>query len=326
MRWLHLVLATFLVSGCAAAPSKSTAPQQADNAPRKEAPTAERNRFYSNPAKNWSTAAPGVAVTFFDQRDPDRAQLMTRPAELELDKLPRGTIPEPLDAKDAPARLPASVAPSELKVERPYGWSNDQSSATLSIEGKLVRLQIGNVGDEFAASERAYRTCGTQMQGSALLPARWMTLAPNTMGKVRLRVVDAWFDSNSCQASVVRTTVIEPAPLLNGLVYAFRSRCKDCKERDSLVLITPPVTTLAHGIVGKSARVSTGSFVLARVALRRGAAASLGGPVGSHMIDQWYDALGGSGVRGDAVIGVDVSHAVAEDKPLAIAYATIIRS
>jgi hypothetical protein len=188
-----------------------------------------------------------------------------------------------------------------------------------------VRLQIGNVGDEFAAGERAYRTCGTQMQGSALLPARWMSLAPNAVGKVRLRVVDAWFDPSSCQASVVRTTVVEPAPLLNGLIYAFRSRCKDCKERDSLVLITPPVSTLAHGIVGKSAHVSAGSFMLARVSLRRGAAASLGGPVVAHMVDQWYDALGSYGVRGEALIGVDVSHTVAEDKPLAIAYATIIR-
>jgi hypothetical protein len=322
---IGLALTGSLLGGCAA-PAATQAPRAPEVAREASQPKSKQksSRFYVNPAERANKSTAGVSITFIDDREPNRASFVVRPADIALDKLPRAVIPPPLEEKEAPKHLPTSNGPSELKIERPGGSWSDYGTAVVTVEGKLARLQIGNVGDEFAASDRAYRSCGPS--AGALVPARWMTLAPGPKGKVTLRVVDAWFDQSSCATSVVRVTNVEPAPLLGGLVYAFRSKCDSCKERDSVTIVSPPLSLVAQGTVGKSAKVSSGNFMVAKLLLGKGAASSFGGTLAAHVAENWYTSLGvENALRGDAVIGVDVSHVVTDERPVAIAYATLLR-
>jgi hypothetical protein len=317
------------LAGCAASAPEPAAPEspqtvRAQPARTKASARVVRQRLNVDPARPRAGQAAGVSVVSFDARDPSRGQMVVDPALLDLSSLPLATMPEPLDTKYKPLRMPESAAPSELRLDRQAGWSSNYGTVSIGIDSGLARLLIGAVDDDVSASAKVYRTCNAD-HGGSLEPARWMVLAPDAQGKVVLRVVDAWFDPRTCKAAVVRTTRVAPAPLLGGLVYAFRTRCKACNEGETLTLLSPAVAPVAVSGLGSSAQFSQGSFVVAKLALRRGAASSFGGSVAKGTIDHWFEALGGTRPHGETLFGVDVSHAVGQANPIAIAYATVIR-
>jgi hypothetical protein len=264
-----------------------------------------------------------------DTGDPNNGRLRVAPAPLDLASLPSVEVPAPLEPKDAPRALPTSKAVPSLKIEKiDSGWrarGAEGSAVYVVLDEKLGRIQIGTIDPNRNATDRVYRTCGDRYYQQAMLtPARWQTLTRQD-GRTKLTIVDAWFDARSCKASVVRQTEVEPKPVLGSLLYAFRSPCEHCVAGERVTFIAPPLTQVAAEGVGGEATISHGSFALVELPLRRGGAASFAGQVPAHALTTWSKALGlEDSERADVTMGVELQQAVGDERPLGIAYATLM--
>jgi hypothetical protein len=318
-------------SACAAAPTtpaKSPASDEAKAAKAQKAKPADDE--ITTVALDDGGLPPGV-FSVDSQARSQAGRVPVRPTALDLDALPLVTLPPPLDRDKAPASLPPSKGKSTLKVESiDSGWRSQNSggnSVYVVLDDKLGRLQIGTVADDKNATDRVYRTCGERhYQRPMLTPARWQTLRKTDAGAVEYRIVDAWFDAKSCEASVVRETVVAPVALLGTLLYAFRTSCDDCAPKETVTFLAPPLSQLAANGVGGEATASQGAFTLIRLPMRRGGASSFAGQVQAHQLTKWNEELGGdNGELREVLMGAEIQHTVADPQPVAIAYATLVR-
>lgn len=292
------------------------------------APPPTRIAFLeSADGKTKQSLPPGVTIA---EREPNNQRTTVAPTALDLSTLPTATIPEPLAQKDAPKKLPASRARDDLRIEKidtGYSSRHRQTSAVyVIVDAPMGRLQIGTVQSDRNASDRVYRTCGDKYYAQPLLtPARWETLTVNAAGVTEYRVVDAWFDAQSCEAAVVNETVVVPKPVLGGLMFAFQSRCDDCFPRHGVTFIAPALTQLAASGVGGKAQASHGKFSIVELPIRRGGAASFTGTVAAHALKPWLESMKWMSVNADVTMGAEITQAVPDRAPQAIAYATLVK-
>ncbi len=337
MRGWMVALWTLLVPACGggaqmAAPETAkkddTKPQPPGKAPR------AADKKSSKKVKHVGTSdddMPAGVMTVDAALHNSTGRVPVKPTDLVLDDIPIIKVPDPLDQKDAPAALPQSLRPAGLRVEkidRSYPSHDAYGSAVyVVLEEPLGRLQIGTIADDRNASERVYRTCGDRYYNRPMLtPARWQTLSANKEGEVEFKIVDAWFDAQSCEASVVRETIVKPKAVLGSLLLVFRSECDECLPKQAVNFLAPPLGQLAANGVGGDAAASHGSFTMVRLPLRRGGAASFTGQAQAHSVKRWFEALHADSLgESDVFIGAEVQHAVADAQPIAITYATLVR-
>jgi hypothetical protein len=317
--------ATEVKTPAATPPTHAAKTVKAKERPATERPTHFASLFNSKDSEPTGELPPGILIT--DNRNRDR-QTPVRPAAMDLSSLPLGAIPKPLDQKDAPKVLPANRGSRDLKTEAIESGSRSRSAAVyVVLDAKMGRLQIGTVSHELAASDRVYRTCGEKFYTRPFLtPARWETLTVNAKGVAEYRIVDAWFDAQTCETSTVRTTVIRPKPVLGGLMYAFQNNCEDCFPRKAVTFLTPTLTQLAATGVGGKAYATHGThFSIVSLPIQRGGAASFTGTAAAHSLKPWLEALKQTAPNADATMGAEITQAVPDVMPSAITYATFIK-
>jgi hypothetical protein len=236
---------------------------------------------------------------------------------------------EPLLYKNAPKGLPpASRSPLLLKATNARAWgvrSIGPRSVYVRVKGNgLSRLQLGSPSSARGGSERVYRRCGTnQHTRGSLTPARWDTFELRDGAEPSYSISNAWFEGVSCNASVVQRVEVKPATIVEGLLYAFVTACRDCGGKRRLSLLMPPASDAAIDAVGGSATTTHGAFTVVHMPLRRGGAGAFTATLRKHAVGSWARKLGVEAAAGEHVrIGMDVVHAVGDDKPTAIAYAS----
>lgn len=269
---------------------------------------------------------PGVTVA---ARSPDNRRTPVEPTALDLAALPVAAIPKPLEHTHAPKKLPPSQPRDDLRIEPiDTGYrsrSQPVSAVYVVVDAKMARLQIGTVASDRNASDRVYRTCSDKYYSQPVLtPARWETLTIDEAGTAEYRVVDAWFDAQSCEAAVVKETVIHPKPVLGGLMFAFQSKCDECFPRHAVTFLAPALTQLAAGGVGGKAQASHGKFSIVELPVRRGGAASFTGTAPAHALKPWLESTTWRTIDADVMIGAEITQAVPDRAPQAIAYATLV--
>ncbi len=244
--------------------------------------------------------------------------------ELALPSLPEATPPAPLAAKYIPTTLPLGIKPHNLTIEafdtRTRG--GEGRPVYVSAPGPLARVQISYVERRQHAGNRVYRSCGEEMFHQPFVsPMRWETLAVNAKGVVEYRIHDGWFESRSCKASLVRETVIQPQPLLGGLLYAFRTRCDDCPARETITVLAPSTLETQVAGVGGTATAAQGSFAIIELPVRRGGATSFAANLSPYALISWNSALATELPPTHARLGIEISQTVADPSPIAIAFA-----
>lgn len=307
----------------ASAPTSTTAPSPAPTT------TVATSSTSQEPAEHADHGLPPGVIRLSHDDGDDLNRVRVAPTSLELAALPSVDVPEPLDAKDAPERLPPSKATPRLKIEKiDSGWrarGAEGSAVYVVLDAPLGRIQIGAIAPDRNATDRVYRTCGDRYYSKATLtPARWQTLTREG-GVTKLTIVDAWFDAQSCEASVVRETEVAPKPVLGYMLYGFRSPCTSCGAGERVTFIAPPLGQVAADGVGGKATVSHGSFTLVELPLRRGGAASFTGQAAAHAMKTWAEALDVDNATAvDVMMGAELQQAVGDDQPVGIAYGTIL--
>lgn len=336
MRFAILAASVALAAcgGSATAPAKAPAPQKdtarvASQPKAKSPPKAPQKAIKlvslfqtgesDEPAAN---LPPGIMIA---SRDARMAQVPVQPAELNLGSLPLAEVPEPLKHESAPKALPNAAPSNAIRIEKVARSRN--SAVYIVLKAKMGRLQIGSINPQLNAGDRVYRTCGEEYYTRPMLtPARWETMTVDAQGKAEYRVVDAWFDQKSCDAAVVSTTVVRPQPVLGGLMYAFQTKCDKCKSGHTVTFLAPSIHQLAASGVGGKAHASHGNALsLITLPIRKGGAASFAGTIHVHNLAQWLQAMKQEAPKADVSIGVEISQAVADEGPHAIAYATFIK-
>ena len=269
---------------------------------------------------------PGILI--MDKRSQNQ-QTPVRPTAMPLDALPTVAIPKPLEQKDAPKALLPNRGTSDLRTETVNNRSsrNDGGAVYIVLEAKMGRLQIGSINPDLNASDRVYRTCGDKFYSQPYLtPARWETFSIDGAGVAEYRVVDAWFDAQSCETSVVKTTVVRPHLLLSGLMYAFRNNCEDCTPQHTVTFLTPTLTQLNASGVGGRAHATQGTlFSIVSLPVQRGGAASFVGTAMAHSLKNWLAAQRQDAPVADVAMGVEIMQAVPDTAPQAIGYATFMK-
>jgi hypothetical protein len=339
-----------LLGGCASSVSEALAPQasEADNrqASQRDGGTgntsqvlaiapqrmrSQRERPAPRGQRVIDTIEGAAGVTLVDQHSKQQGpqRLPVRPVSFDLDSLPQFDMPAPLDRKSAPRSLPNThAAPLKIdKQSRSWRSKRDGDAVYVRVAAPLARLQIGTIAEGRLGQQRVYRTCGASYQRAGqLLPARWVSIDVDNRGEAVLRVTDAWFDVKTCKAAVANETEFQPAAVMGGLMFAYKSRCKDCSEGERITVIAPALTNFATSGMGGKASASHGGFSVVELPVQRGGAAAFKGRVGNHALSTWLRALKAPrrSVK-SALVGVEIAQAVSDDAPLAVAYATLLR-
>lgn len=289
-------------------------------------PTDLNAMFRTESSEGSAQLPPGILI--LDKRTHDQ-QPPVRPTAMPLDALPTVAIPKALEQKDAPKALLPNPGTHDLRIEKVNsGRSRDNGSAVyVVLEAKMGRLQIGSINPDLNASDRVYRTCGDKFYSQPYLtPARWETFSIDAAGVAEYRVVDAWFDAQSCDVSVIKTTVVRPHALLSGLMFAFRSSCEDCSPQQAVTFITPTLSQLnATGMGGRAHATQGTLFSLVSLPVQRGGAASFVGTAMAHSLKSWLTAQRQDAPTADVAMGVEIMQAVPDSAPQAIGYATFMK-
>jgi hypothetical protein len=339
--WAVAAPLALVACGGAATPAPATTANEAKAEPKAavatKAPAVSSTASTTDEPKD-DGLPPGILLVTAPDAGLNSGRVPVNPTTLDLSALPEAKLPKPLDAKDAPKTLPKGPEPKHIEIEKiDSGWrarGANGSAVYVVLKEKLGRIQIGTIDPNRNATDRVYRTCGDRYYENPMLtPARWQTLSLDG-DKVKLTVVDAWFDAKSCQASIAKTTTIEPKPLLGTMLLAYRRSCDDCGPGGRVVFIAPPLSQVAASGLGGDSTVSHGAFTIVELPLRRGGAASFTGQVSSHQMKTWNETLRGdveaesddvmkSMGQGDLVLGAEIQQAVSDPKPIAITYATL---
>lgn len=343
-RLLGLVGASAGLTACGGAPPLSTAapaPQAVASATSKSGAPAPvivgaPRSFVLDPGNRART----------DLRAAGPRRALVSPEPFRVADLPQGRVPEMLPASqpaDAAADAATSTDPGpELLVD----W------AALSSEAKLIRAQNGHTsvrvtlrnqalgririgGREGAVTPNGsggvYVTCGGEYRGRTMMaPARWEWLSME-QGAMRLHIVNAWFDTQACKATVVARAQVSARALPGGLLYAFRecegptaetmAQALPCK-REVITFLGPRAQQVVASGVGGEARTAISGFSRVSLPLRRGGGGSFMGRVDTLTLRDWIAATGSkSFLHGETEVGVEVVQGIDDPEPLGVSYA-----
>jgi hypothetical protein len=278
----------------------------------------------------------GVLIYQVNPNERQPVRVPVRPVAFDVASLPLIKFPKALDQASAPKELPKSEGASGLRIEPVGGWaaagSGRAQAVYVIVDAPMGRLQIGgNFDERNHNSDRVYRTCGEQyFTQPVLLPARWTTLNRNSKGEAVLKISDGWFEAKACEASLVRSVEVRPKALLGGMAFAFRLACepepkKPCPPGEQVVVLAPALSSGEAASVTGDAVATHGNYTQVLLPLRRGNAASFVGEVQQHQLTAWFASTTNETSPGSAVFGIEISHAVSDDAPQAIAYATVVK-
>src|SRR6185503_2140642 len=224
------------------------------------------------------------------------------PEAFQLEDLPRITMPDPLDAAAAPYQAAGDEA-TELAVDwksssNPLGATKSDTftSVRISLAGQVYgRIRIGYSEGTVtgAGAGGIYVSCGglaTSLR--KLVPARWEMIETTPKGSLSYRVVNAWFDPQTCKASIVARASVAAPRLVGGMLYAFRQVPASGASDEALVLIGPRFAHLATGAIGGDSIVAGGAFTRVTFPVRRGGGASLVGRIAATTAREWAQTLG----------------------------------
>lgn len=337
-RLLGLVGASIGLTACGGAPPVSAA------AP---APTAVAATPSKSPAP---VIVEGARAFVLDPGSRQRTDLraagprraLVSPEPFRVADLPQGMVPEMLPVSQPSDAATSSDTGPELLVD----W------AALTSEAKLIRAQNGytsvrvtlrnqalgriRIGGREGAvmldgSGGVYVTCGGEHRGRTMMsPARWEWLSME-QGAMLLHVVNAWFDTQACKATVVTRTQVSARALPGGLLYAFRecegptsetmAQALPCK-RELITFLGPRAQQVVASGVGGQARTAIGGFSRVSLPLRRGGGGSFMGRVDAPTLRNWLTTTGSkSALHGELEVGVEVVQGVDDPEPLGVAYA-----
>lgn len=276
---------------------------------------------------------------------PSGPRPQVKPEPFEVSALSKGNIPDGLAPEDAPVDELPNMATNEAKdlfVDWQSAYRQGKfaslfsmreaapayTTVRISLQGyAMARLRIGHNEGTVTKSGGGgvYATCQVPLESfRRIVPARWETLRVLPTGQVSLRVTDAWFDSHSCKASVVRKTEVPLTSLSGGLFLAYREACKDCAGGERLVLLTASALNVSASAVGGEAVTQVGAMTKVVLPLRRGGGGSVVVRHSGTVVTEWFQAIGRTEemIPADVIAGVDVMQGVSEDEPVAIAYRT----
>jgi hypothetical protein len=339
VRALGLVGVSIGLTACGGAPPVSTAAQP----PKPVASTTSKSHA---PAPLIVEAAPAFVADpgnrlRTDLRAAGARRALVSPEPFRIADLPQGVVPEMLPVNQPADVTTSSDAGPELLVD----W------AALSSEAKLIRAQNGYTSVRVTLHNQAlgririggregavtldgaggvYVTCGGEYRGRTMIsPARWEWLSME-QGTMRLHIVNAWFDTQTCKASVVTRTEVSARALPGGLLYAFRecegptsetlAQALPCK-REFVTFLGPRAQQVVASGVGGEARTAIGGFSRVSLPLRRGGGGSFMGRVDAPTLRNWLTATGSqSALQGEMVVGAEVVQGIDDPEPLAVAY------
>lgn len=338
-RVLGLVGASAGLTACGGAPPVSTAapaPQAVASTSKSSAPAAviveSPRSFVLDPGNRVRT----------DLRAAGPRRSLVSPEPFRVADLPQGRVPEMLPVSQPSDAATSTDTGPELLVD----W------AALSSEAKLIRAQNGHTSVRVTLRDQAlgririggregavtssgsggvYVTCGGEYRGRTMMaPARWEWLSME-QGAMRLHIVNAWFDTQACKATVVARAQVSARALPGGLLYAFRecegpssetmAQALPCK-RELITFLGPRVQQVVASGVGGEARTAIGGFSRVSLPLRRGGGGSFMGRVDALALRDWITATGSkSFLVGEMEVGVEVVQGIDDPEPLGVAYA-----
>lgn len=259
------------------------------------------------------------------------ARAPVAPEAFRIEDLPQVTLPDPLDAATAPTTSggdPATeLVPDWKSSSSPLGLGKGASytSVRVGMSHGSGKLRIGNaegtVGPDGAGGP--FVSCGGPATSARkLVPARWEIVEANPKGGLDFKVVNAWFDTQTCTAAVVARVFVTTRRLAGGMIYAFRSRGAGAAQDEVLSLVGPRFAHLSTGAIGGDASVQVNDVTRISLPIRKGGGASIMGRVAPTMAAVWMKVAGLEPVSDsrDLVVGVEVSQGVEDPAPLAIAY------
>lgn len=259
------------------------------------------------------------------------------PETFQLQALPLFVVPEPIElAAPAPSEVNDNPA-TELFVDwkgagRPLGppKSDAVTSVRVSLSGGVYgRIRVGYTNGTVSAdgSGGAYVNCGgPPASPRRLVPARWEMVLATQKGGIEYRVVDAWFNLQTCSASIVARASVSPPRLAAGLLYAFRQASAKTPDVEALTVIGPRFAHLATGSLGGDATILAGSFSSVTLPMRRGGGASVVARVAATTAREWSQMTGIAPVaEGELLVGIEIAQGVEDPSPVAITYVGVPR-
>jgi hypothetical protein len=329
MRAHCLAALALALTACASAPSPAVSRTAALTSSAVNDPKASPEGATLVPTPEPSDLA-AMEQRLFDLR-PLRGSPAVRapiaPEEMRPEMLPLLTIPEPLPVLLAPAAVTGRETDELLfdgKSEAPT-LPTKHGDPALSVRLTLRDRSIGRMQIGYAAakvSSGVVVPCGGPGANvRAVIPLRWETIQPTDGARVEFEVVNGWFDTAACRASVVERASVLAVPVLGRLLFAFRLRASTPDAPESLALLGPRFAQLLSSAVGGEADAQGSGFSRITLPLRRGAGASALGHLDTSSLLDWEKTMGPSGLpRGDLQVGVELAQGVEDLTPVAIAY------
>lgn len=329
MRALYLGALTLALTACASAPIAAASRSAARAPSATNDPKASPEGATIVPAPEPSDLA-AMEQRLFDLR-PLRGSPTVRapivPEEMRPETLPLLTIPEPLPVLVAPVAVTGRETDELLfdgKREAP-ALPTRHGDPALTVRVTLRDRSIGRMQIGYAAAKVSSGVAvpcgGPGANVRAVLPLRWETIQPTDGARVEFEVVNGWFDTASCRATVVERASVLAVPVLGRLLFAFRLRPSTPDAPESLALLGPRFAQLLSSAIGGETDSQGSGFSRITLPLRRGAGASALGHLDASSLLDWENVMGPSGLpRGDLQVGVELAQGVEDSTPVAIAY------
>jgi hypothetical protein len=270
---------------------------------------------------------------------------------LDLESLPRVTVPEILDAKTA-AKLDRAKLQEDpdISVKSADGYARqymlsfsfkDPAKVTfghIHVNGQYG-VTDGWFGDGYGSVMNAYLTCGGSGE---LTPIHWETVKLSD-GQLAYTMADGVLDRQSCKILGVHRTTATAKPLLpRGILYGFRACVGSCTEDEELTLVFPRSAASAAGSLAGGAAHASGSFSAVSFPLQRGGGGAFVARLNRRDVASWQVAAAtpkgqdkpsklivdegaymNASLLSTFEIGVEVSQAHDDEHPLAVAYMDI---
>jgi hypothetical protein len=161
---------------------------------------------------------------------------------------------------------------SEVEIESPQPFH------------AFVGARLASGRDRPAASDPP---CGANAQGGSPR-ARWRGIAKDSWSAstVEFEEYEGAFDSRRCRARATRGWTVRPAPVVPGVLYAFRAA-----DEDEVVLVTPPAEWVSATLSpSEQPSPHVGTLTVVTLPLEKGGSAAAHIVVGPDGLDL-FDAL-----------------------------------
>jgi hypothetical protein len=244
-------------------------------------------------------------------------------ARLDLARVPKETMPAPLESESAPSRVPEGTFSPSLRLADVTKFQLARFKANREpLEVHIESAEPGEGGGYFvrdgSVPAPASKVAASCTKDATVMRLRWEHAHMSENGELTLDIDDGWFDPLNCSLSIERRTTLHPVAVHadRGLPLAFALR-----SEKSVTLLFAPGTNVAADASGELAQ-GNGALRRVTVPLERGGAASVLANVSATRLAEWrLRAMGReipqSGSAGDVALtlGVDAVQTVSDAEP-----------